>query len=63
MSDMHDVIADEKISADERKMLGAHVPEELYWQFKNAAASRKEQLKDAIAHAAMMYIDAHKEKQ
>lgn len=40
------------------RMLGAHVPESLYWEFKKAAASRNEHLKDAIAHAARMYIDA-----
>jgi hypothetical protein len=40
------------------KMLGAHVSKELYWKFKGAAAERGEQLKDAVAHAARMYIDA-----
>lgn len=44
------------------RMLGAHVPEPLYWAFKKAASARKEQLKDAIAHAARMYIDAVPEK-
>lgn len=50
-----------EVSEDEEtRMLGAHVPEELYWDFKNAAAKRKEHLKNAIAHAARMYIDAGK---
>jgi hypothetical protein len=40
------------------KMLGAFVPEDLYWQFKNTATIRKEQMKDAIIHAAYLYIDA-----
>lgn len=45
------------------KMLGAHVSEDLYWEFKNAAAKRKEPLKVAICHAARMYIDAGKGKE
>lgn len=39
------------------KMLGAHVDETLYWAFKKAAAARNEQLKDAMIHAARMYIE------
>jgi hypothetical protein len=48
------------VSCDDEptKMLGAHVPEEVYWEFKAAAGKRKEQLKDALCHAARMYIDA-----
>jgi hypothetical protein len=42
------------------KMLGAHVPMSLYWEFKKAAAGRNEQLKEAVVHAARMYIDAIK---
>lgn len=49
-------------SEEATRMLGAHVDEALYWAFKEAASSRKEQLKDAIAHAARMYIDAVPEK-
>ena len=44
----------------ETKMLGAHVEQDLYWAFKQAAAGRNEPLKLAIRHAAMMYIDAAK---
>lgn len=44
------------------KMLGAHVPISVYWDFKKAAASRNEQLKDALQHAVRMYVDAGKEK-
>lgn len=40
------------------KMLGAHVDVDLYWSFKKAAAGRNERLKEAITHAARMYIDA-----
>lgn len=47
-------------SAEPMKMLGALVPENLYWEFKAAAGRRKEYLQDAIAHAARMYIDADK---
>jgi len=42
------------------KMLGAHVDVDLYWTFKKAAAGRNERLKEAITHAARMYIDAAK---
>lgn len=44
----------------ETKMLGAHVDVDLYWMFKKAAAGRNERLKEAITHAARMYIDAAK---
>jgi len=43
---------------EETKLLGAHVDVQLYWQFKKAAAARNEQLKEAIEHAAHMYIDS-----
>ena len=46
---------------EETKLLGAHVEASLYWKFKEVAASRGEQLKDAIVHAALMYIHATKE--
>lgn len=39
------------------RMLGALVDDELYWHFKMAAATRNESLKEAVAHAARMYID------
>lgn len=39
------------------KLLGAHVEESLYWQFKRVAAARQEDLKVAVEHAARMYID------
>lgn len=48
----------ESIKQEDTKMLGAHVDVKLYWAFKRAAASRGEQLKEAVAHAARMYIDA-----
>lgn len=44
-------------SCEDTKMLGAHVPESVYWAFKKAAAGRKESLQDAIKHAALMYIN------
>lgn len=43
---------------EETKMLGAHVPEDVYWRFKTAVSNRKETMGDAILHAALMYIDA-----
>lgn len=39
------------------KLLGANVPESLYWKFKKAAAERNEKMQDAIIHAAYLYID------
>lgn len=47
---------------EDTKMLGAHVDAELYWAFKKAASERKEPLKDAVAHAARMYISAISEQ-
>lgn len=40
------------------KLLGAQVPTGVYWDFKRAAASRNEHIKEAILHAALMYISA-----
>jgi hypothetical protein len=40
----------------EEKMLGAFVPKDLFWQFKETAAGRKEKMCEAIAHAAYLYI-------
>jgi hypothetical protein len=40
------------------KMLGAQVEEDVYRKFKAVAAMRGEMLKDAVAHAAHMYIGA-----
>lgn len=42
------------------KLLGAHVDEDVYWAFKKAAAMRGETSKEAILHAAYMYMDAAK---
>lgn len=42
------------------KLLGAHIDEQVYWAFKQAAAKRGETSKEAILHAAYMYIDAAK---
>lgn len=57
---MSAIIEDKPQQPDDEKdtkMLGAHVPKDLYWEFKEVAAARKEDLKDAIQHAARMYID------
>jgi len=45
------------------KSLGALVPSELYYAFKEAAAKRQEQMQEAIINAAYLYIDAIKEKE
>jgi hypothetical protein len=44
------------------KMLGAFVPAKLFWEFKKAAAERKEKMRDAIVNAAYLYLDAVKEE-
>lgn len=44
------------------RMLGAHVDESLYWDFKQAVANRKETMVEAITHAAKMYIDIKETK-
>ena len=46
-----------KISADDaEKMLGAFVPESVFWEFKKAAAARKEKMSEAMINAAYLYI-------
>lgn len=46
----------------EGRSLGAMIPEDLYWEFKNTAARRKESMQEAIMHAAMLYIDVDVEE-
>jgi hypothetical protein len=40
-----------------KKMLGGSIPESVYWRFKEAAATRKETMVEALTNAALMYID------
>lgn len=47
----------------EEKFLGSSVHEDLYWEFKNVAARRKETMQDAITHAVRLYIDIDKEEE
>lgn len=42
---------------NDEKMLGALVPNELYWQFKKAAAERNESMKTALEVAARLYVE------
>jgi len=42
----------------EEKLLSGYVPADVYWDFKKAAADRKENLKEALMNAALLYIDA-----
>lgn len=44
-----------------KKMLGAFVPETVYWAFKKVAAQRQEDMQEAILNAAYLYLDAEKE--
>jgi negative regulator of replication initiation len=39
------------------KMLGANVPDKIYWKFKEVASTRKETMMEAILSAAMLYIE------
>lgn len=55
MKKIQDVKEDE-----ETKMLGALVPIDLFWQFKQIAAQRKESMQVAIMNAAYLYLDAEK---
>ena len=45
------------------KLLGAHVDLDLYWEFKRAAAANNDSIKEAIQHAAHMYIDVTNRKE
>lgn len=38
------------------KLLGAHVDEQLYWQFKKEAAIRQEQMGEALENAVRLYM-------
>jgi hypothetical protein len=44
--------------AEITKMLGGQVSEALYWKFKEVASARKENIRVALTHAAIMYIEA-----
>lgn len=44
------------LAVDAEKMLGAFVPEEVFWDFKKAAAARKEKMSEAMINAAYLYI-------
>ena len=44
------------LAVDAEKMLGAFVPEEVFWEFKKAAAARKEKMSEAMINAAYLYI-------
>lgn len=48
------------VEEPETKLLGAHVDLNLYWLFKKMAATRNESMKEAIDHAARLYIDTGK---
>lgn len=39
------------------KNVGGSVDERIYWNFKAAAAERKESMQQALNHALLLYID------
>jgi len=45
------------------KMLGAKVPTDIYWKFKEAAARRGERMEEAMLNAALLYIDVDTKQQ
>lgn len=45
------------------RMLGALVPDDIYWKFKGVASNRKESLKEAVFNAALLYINAIETKE
>ena len=51
-----------EVGADEAKMLGAFVPTELFWKFKEAAAARKETMGEAMVNAAYLYLSIDKDR-
>lgn len=51
-----------KLEQEDTKLLGSQVPENIYWLFKNAAAQRKETMRDAIINAALLYISIEEEE-
>lgn len=50
-------------SIEDEKLLSGYVPADIYWEFKKAASVRHEKLKDALKHAALMYIYAEQDKE
>lgn len=50
------------VSTEEKvKTIGGKVPEDLFWKFKQTAASRKEDQQSALCHALLLYIDLQPE--
>jgi hypothetical protein len=45
------------MEVEEAKMLGALVPPDVYWKFKEMVTKRKESMQEAMMHAAMLYIE------
>jgi hypothetical protein len=45
------------------KLLGAQVPIKIFWEFKKAAADRKESMTEAILNAGMLYIEFKPDKE
>lgn len=52
---------DKVVEAIEQKLLGAKVDADIYWAFKKIASQRKENMQEAIVHAAMLYIELKEE--
>lgn len=50
------------VEDENTKMLGGSVHEDLYWKFKEVASQRKENIREAITHAAIMYIEVGGER-
>lgn len=46
---------------DKEKMLGALVPKDLFWKFKQTASNRHEKMVEAVIHAAELYIAIEEE--
>jgi Sec7-like guanine-nucleotide exchange factor len=58
-SDKEHIINLNRVSmeVEEAKMLGALVPADIYWKFKEMVTKRKENMQEAMVHAALLYIE------
>lgn len=59
-----EVLKQEELLAQEEelKFLGAQVDADLFWQFKETQAVRKETNKTALEHALRLYVDVEDNK-
>lgn len=51
----------ETVKTSTEKYVGGMIDKDIAWQFKTTAAARQEQVKEALEHALLMYINCKEE--